>query len=188
MLLVIGRCRRFVLAQVWAHSHILTPPSCDFVPAYALHVWSWCFRWSWAWLMLCIAGLHSCCTEQMFGQLPRKGLAVSEGSHHPMTWPYVRTSHSVAKGLTCYLSSAACHFHRVLGHCSSRRRQFKPWVFGNWKPSTSSLLLSAHSEKVNVWLDNTMWSRHSTTKASFSPSCGKSRSACHVAVAVHRRW
>ena len=90
--------------------------------------------------------------------------------------------------LTCYLSSAACHFHPVLGHCSSRRRQLKPWVFGNWKPSTSSLLLPAHSEKVNLWLDNMMWSHHSTAKASLSPSCGKSRSACHVAVAVHRRW
>lgn len=88
----------------------------------------------------------------------------------------------------CYLSSPVCHFHPVLGHCSSRRRQFQPQVLGNWKPSACSFLLPAHLENLNLWLDNVTWSCHSTVKAALSLRCGKSMSACHAAVAVHRRW
>lgn len=80
-----------------------------------------------------------------------------------------------------YLSSPPCNFHPVLGHCSSRRRQFQT------QPPASSLLLPAHSENLNLWLDNMTWCYRSTAKASLSQRCGKSRSACHAAVAVHRR-
>lgn len=128
----------------------------------------WCSRRCWGCLVLCIATIHSCCTEQVSGQFPRKALALSQGSHH-----------SVVGGLNVI---------SVLGHCSSRRRQLQPQVFGNWKPSASSLLLPAHSENLNLWLDNMTWSCHSTAKASLSLGCRKSRSACHAAVAAHRRW
>lgn len=176
MLLVPGRCCGFVLVQVWPTA-TFWQGSADFSQlifcagtflCHAFSVRGWCSRRCWGCLVLCIATIHSCCTEQVSGQFPRKALALSQGSHH-----------SVVGGLNVI---------SVLGHCSSRRRQLQPQVFGNWKPSASSLLLPAHSENLNLWLDNMTWSCHSTAKASLSLGCRKSRSACHAAVAAHRRW